>query len=215
MPITLSADFGFVRSSPLQNLTLGGRPTSLHSILYTGLVLKSQLLTLSISPNQLWRSPILYSSNDVDGVVMSSTSSPSRHSADTVQPTIQLATGDIEKQASIQDHSAHARYPDRASREKKDLPPSPLQPTATSLTTASAKESAAILDDFSTSSANPHNWTHGKKWRVTLTVALTGFICTTGSSIGVPGIHDVMADFGVQNEKVGVLITGAYVLGLG
>jgi hypothetical protein len=48
-----------------------------------------------------------------------------------------------------------------------------------------------------------------------MTVAVTGFISTCGSSIGVPGIHAAMAEFGVENEKIGVLITAGYVLGLG
>jgi DHA1 family multidrug resistance protein-like MFS transporter len=48
-----------------------------------------------------------------------------------------------------------------------------------------------------------------------MTVALTGFISTCGSSIGVPGIHAVRDEFGVDNEKVGVMITSFYVLGLG
>jgi len=48
-----------------------------------------------------------------------------------------------------------------------------------------------------------------------LTVALTGFISTLESSIGVPGIHAVMDYFGVINEKIGILIGTFYVLGLG
>jgi MFS family permease len=46
-------------------------------------------------------------------------------------------------------------------------------------------------------------------------VAVTGFLSTCGSSIAVPGIHAMMEEFGYTNEKVGVLVTACYVLGLG
>lgn len=91
----------------------------------------------------------------------------------------------------------------------------PLKQTFTALTTASARQAAHALDNFSTSSANPRNWSLSKKWQTSLTVALTGFISTLESSIGVPGIHAVMDYFGVINEKIGILIGTFYVLGLG
>ncbi|ORX36494.1 major facilitator superfamily domain-containing protein [Kockovaella imperatae] len=78
-----------------------------------------------------------------------------------------------------------------------------------------AQSAARDLENFETSSKNPRNWTNRKKWRITLTVALTGFISTCGSSIGVPGIHAIMAEYGQTNEKVGIFITTFYVLGLG
>lgn len=107
--------------------------------------------------------------------------------------------------------------PSEAMNPLADQPVSfpPLKQTSTALTTASARQAARTLDNFSTSSADPHNWSHSKKWRISMTVALTGFISTCGSSIGVPGIHAVMDQFGVTNEKIGVLITTVYVLGLG
>ncbi|CAD6583670.1 MAG: hypothetical protein TREMPRED_003613 [Tremellales sp. Tagirdzhanova-0007] len=90
----------------------------------------------------------------------------------------------------------------------------PLKPLR-DLSPTSARQAAHSVDEFSTSSANPRNWSRSKKWRISLTVAVTGFISTAGSSIGVPGIHAVMDQFGVTNEKIGVLITTFYVLGLG
>jgi hypothetical protein len=48
-----------------------------------------------------------------------------------------------------------------------------------------------------------------------LTVALTGFISTSGSSIAVPGFHEILQEFKVDNAKVGVLVTSIYVLGMG
>ncbi|GFZ42665.1 hypothetical protein JCM24511_00382 [Saitozyma sp. JCM 24511] len=91
----------------------------------------------------------------------------------------------------------------------------PLTKSSTVLTSRSAREAAQILATFPTSTGNPRNWSRGRKWRTTMTVAVTGFISTCGSSIGVPGIHAAMAEFGVENEKIGVLITAGYVLGLG
>lgn len=88
----------------------------------------------------------------------------------------------------------------------------PLKATAT---TASARMALQALENFHSSPENPKNWSNGKKWRISLTVALTGFISTCGSSIGVPGIHAVRDEFGVGSEKVGILITTFYVLGLG
>jgi DHA1 family multidrug resistance protein-like MFS transporter len=81
--------------------------------------------------------------------------------------------------------------------------------------TTSSRQAAQQLDDFDESPSNPRNWPNGKKWRISLTVALTGFISTCGSSIAVPGIHAVMDEFGVTNEKIGILLTTFYVLGLG
>jgi len=91
----------------------------------------------------------------------------------------------------------------------------PLAKSNTVKTSSSAVEAARILAEFSTHPANPRNWTRSRKWRTTLVVAVTGFISTCGSSIGVPGIHAVMEDFGETNEKLAVLITAFYVLGLG
>jgi len=44
---------------------------------------------------------------------------------------------------------------------------------------------------------------------------LTGFISTSGSSIAVPGFHEILNEFEVENAKVGVLVTSIYVLGMG
>lgn len=69
--------------------------------------------------------------------------------------------------------------------------------------------------DWPSHPRHPRNWPRSRKWRITITVALTGFISTLGSSIAVPGVHAIMADFGVESAKVGVLITTFYVLGMG
>lgn len=91
----------------------------------------------------------------------------------------------------------------------------PFPPLKPSSTARSAQLAAKALEDFAGSPENPRNWPKSKKWTVSLTVALTGFISTCGSSIGVPGIHAVRDEFGIGNEKIGVLITTFYVLGLG
>jgi DHA1 family multidrug resistance protein-like MFS transporter len=98
---------------------------------------------------------------------------------------------------------------DLATRPETVFPP--LKHSETSTSAQAARE----LENFANSPANPRNWPDSKKWRVSLTVALTGFISTCGSSIGVPGVHATMGEFGVENEKVGVLIITFYVLGLG
>ncbi|WWD16614.1 hypothetical protein CI109_101042 [Kwoniella shandongensis] len=87
-----------------------------------------------------------------------------------------------------------------------------LTTTPTSLSTRSARQ---VIASFPTSSHNPYNWSKRKKISMATTLAATGFISTAGSSVGVPGMHAVMAEFGVTNEMIGVLIAGAYVLGLG
>ena len=90
-----------------------------------------------------------------------------------------------------------------------------LRPAATRLITASARQAESDLKNFSKSPANPWNWPNRKRWGLTIIVALSGFISTFGSSIGVPGIHGALEEFGIDNEQVGVLITTGYVLGLG
>lgn len=99
--------------------------------------------------------------------------------------------------------------------EPEPIPIVPLKQSSTVLSTRSARDAARALESFESSPENPRNWTTGRKWRTTLTVALTGFISTCGSSIAVPGVHSVMAEFGEHNTKIGVLITSFYVLGLG
>lgn len=118
---------------------------------------------------------------------------------------------DVEKQSPQSGESTQTRPADGL---KPTISTSfaPLRHTAT---TRSAQEAALTLESFPTSNLSPRNWNRSKKWRTTMTIALTGFISTCGSSIGVPGIHAVMGQFGVENEKVGVLITTCYVLGLG
>ena len=88
-------------------------------------------------------------------------------------------------------------------------------PLKQTITSQSAQEAARSLSDFSKSPENPHNWPNSKRWRIALTVALTGFISTSGSSIAVPGFHEILEEFEVANEKIGVLVTSVYVLGLG
>jgi hypothetical protein len=91
----------------------------------------------------------------------------------------------------------------------------PLKLTQTVLSTRSAREAAKQLQNFDTSPENPRNWPLSKKWGLCLTITVTGFISTSASSIAVPGIHQVMAEFGIHNLKIGTLITCFYVLGLG
>ena len=97
----------------------------------------------------------------------------------------------------------------------RPAPPPTFTPLKSTTTSISAHRAAATLESFATSPENPLNWPNRKKWRIALTVALTGFISTFGSSVGVPGIYAIRDDFGVDNEKVGILVTTAYVLGLG
>nr|XP_019050254.1 hypothetical protein I302_00680 [Kwoniella bestiolae CBS 10118]OCF29184.1 hypothetical protein I302_00680 [Kwoniella bestiolae CBS 10118] len=113
-----------------------------------------------------------------------------------------------------------SEYPVQPERPLDDLtaqPPSKntrtndLGPTPTSLSTLEARRITAL---YPTSPHNPRNWTTKRKWIITVTLALTGFISTMGSSIGIPGMHAVRDEFGV-GFRVGVLIPGAYVLGLG
>lgn len=91
----------------------------------------------------------------------------------------------------------------------------PLKLTSTVLSTRSAREAAKQLQNFDTSPENGRNWPLSKKWGLCLTITVTGFISTSASSIAVPGIHQVMAEFGIHNLKIGTLITCFYVLGLG
>ncbi|WWC60184.1 uncharacterized protein I303_102749 [Kwoniella dejecticola CBS 10117] len=86
-----------------------------------------------------------------------------------------------------------------------------LGPTPTSLSTVEARR---VTASYPASQANPRNWTERRKMGITITLLLTGFISTAGSSIGIPGMHAVRDEFGV-GFRVGVLIPGAYVLGLG
>ncbi|CAK9787121.1 putative polyamine transport-related protein [Cutaneotrichosporon oleaginosum] len=104
--------------------------------------------------------------------------------------------------------------PESRAHEKEAVMP-PLKPSETTLSSRSARAALRALEDFEASPENPRNWASRRKWRTMFTVAMTGFIATTGSSIAVPGIHSAMAEFGTRNEKVGVLVASCYVLGLG
>lgn len=123
---------------------------------------------------------------------------------------------------SVDDHT----YTKSTSGPMNELPPpanskSPagafpsLRPTLTNKSHVSAIRAAQTLSDFESSPDNPRNWPLGKKWKITLTIALTGFISTCGSSIAVPGIHAISAEFGVTNPKVAILNLAMYVLGMG
>jgi hypothetical protein len=90
----------------------------------------------------------------------------------------------------------------------------PLKATTTTMSVRQ-RRAAEALEHFGESPENPRNWPKSRKWRNAIVVAVSGFISTCGSSIGVPGIHAVRQDFGVDNEKIGTLITTFYVLGLG
>lgn len=118
------------------------------------------------------------------------------------RPTSSVRVGEADSPAPLLDKVAKSEF-------------SQLKNTSTRLSSLTQQEAAVILEGFEASSAHPQNWANSRKWRIALTVALTGFTSTSGSSIGVPGIHEIMAEFGISNEKVGILITSAYVLGLG
>lgn len=109
-------------------------------------------------------------------------------------------------------HNKPPRPSTAATEAPMPAPPHEIELSPTSLSTREARQ---VIASFPTSPANPINWTTRKKWTITAILALTGFISTVGSSIGVPGLHAVMSEFGETNEKIGVLIAGAYVLGLG
>ena len=104
----------------------------------------------------------------------------------------------------------------RSSPASHDVAPKAIfPPLGPSVTSQSAQEAAKALSSFASSSENPHNWPNSKRWRIALTVAVTGFISTSGSSIAVPGFHEILQEFEVDNAKVGVLVTSIYVLGMG
>lgn len=95
------------------------------------------------------------------------------------------------------------------------VPMPPLKQSETGVTSRSARAALTALDSFETSEHNPRNWTTSRKWRVTLTVSVSGFIATCGSSMAVPGIEPAMKEFGQTNHKLGVLVASMYVLGMG
>lgn len=117
---------------------------------------------------------------------------------------------DLESNTPTVEDGARTAAPAPSTRTGPAFPP--LKPTITS---QSAQEASRALSNFAKSPENPHNWPNSKRWRIALTVAVTGFISTSGSSIAVPGFHEVLQEFNVSNEKVGVLITSIYVLGMG
>ncbi|KAL1405713.1 hypothetical protein Q8F55_007383 [Vanrija albida] len=90
-----------------------------------------------------------------------------------------------------------------------------LRQTVTSRTTRSVAEALRALENFDTAPENARNWSNRKKWSAVVTVALTAFVSTCGSTMAVPGIPYAMRDLGETNEKVGILIAGCYVLGMG
>lgn len=55
------------------------------------------------------------------------------------------------------------------------------------------------------------------RWRITVIILITAFLCTAGSSIIAPATHQILDDLvGPDgNEQVGILLTSVYVLGLG
>ncbi|GAA5827948.1 hypothetical protein JCM11251_005660 [Rhodosporidiobolus azoricus] len=67
---------------------------------------------------------------------------------------------------------------------------------------------------WETAPENPRNWPMRKKWVNAATIAATGFLSTTGSSIFVPAAPLVREQFGVSQEVV-TLTTALFVLGLG
>ncbi|TXT08900.1 hypothetical protein VHUM_03028 [Vanrija humicola] len=90
-----------------------------------------------------------------------------------------------------------------------------LRQTVTTRTTRSVAEALRALENFDTAPENARNWSNRTKWATVTTVALTAFVSTCGSTMAVPGIPYAMRDFGTTNEKVGILIAGCYVLGMG
>ncbi|KAL7419716.1 hypothetical protein Q5752_005632 [Cryptotrichosporon argae] len=133
---------------------------------------------------------------------------------------------DIEKASGPTDDLTDEREPASAGPDVRSAPATgapavelpalpPLRHTTTALSTRSARQAAETLATFEKSPDNPRNWTSAQKWKITAVVSVTGFITTCGSSIGVPGIHAAMAEFGEADEEIGVLIASFYVLGLG
>jgi hypothetical protein len=117
---------------------------------------------------------------------------------------------DLESSSTEPCHDGNINHTPIANTPKPTFPP--LKP---SITSQSARDAASALSSFATSPGNPHNWPNSQRWRIALAVALTGFISTSGSSIAVPGFHEILQEFGVDNAKVGVLVTSIYVLGMG
>ncbi|WVQ78742.1 hypothetical protein IAT38_000829 [Cryptococcus sp. DSM 104549] len=98
-------------------------------------------------------------------------------------------------------------------RSQSNIPPlDPLDVIPTSLSTRQARQ---ILTTWPSEPTNPYNWSRSKRMLMTITLSVSAFIVTAGSSIGVPGMHVVMQEFGETNAKIGVLISSAYVVGLG
>lgn len=64
---------------------------------------------------------------------------------------------------------------------------------------------------------NPLNWPRKRKWKVCLTVSITGFISTLGSSIAAPSAAQISDKLGSPGDgrKVQALLTVCYVIGLG
>lgn len=130
--------------------------------------------------------------------------------------TLTLRNQDMtDLEAARAEHTTSQAKPNGTVTSTGQTTPPTFPPLKTTITSQSAQEAARSLSNFSNSPENPHNWSNSKRWRITLTVALTGFISTSGSSIAVPGFHEILEEFGVENEKIGVLVTSVYVLGLG
>lgn len=81
---------------------------------------------------------------------------------------------------------------------------------------ASSSELSIGKDDWENDPENPHNWPNSRRWLIALTIAITAFICTLGASIIAPSIHVLIDELSPgANEKVGILTTSIYVLGMG
>ncbi|WVR03905.1 hypothetical protein IAU60_000904 [Kwoniella sp. DSM 27419] len=132
-------------------------------------------------------------------------------------PAKLASDSDVDVEAGAQ--GSRSETPRRDVEEAAPEPEPELSLEASQPGSSGSKVKAVMMQEieatFANSPSNPYNWPRRKRKLITLCLALTGLISTSGSSIGVPGIHAVMAEYGVEEEKIGVLIAGAYVLGLG
>jgi hypothetical protein len=62
-------------------------------------------------------------------------------------------------------------------------------------------------------SANPLNWTKGKKWNHVAIIALINFVTPLASSMFTPGVMQVQKEFNNYNHQLSSFVVSVYVLG--